>query len=411
MENRSDYYKYKIISFDMLLPDREPININNINIGDIQIEKEYDSAFLPIFSMEVFFETDLYYLLIQNKNTVRFRLRMDNYIVQENSESVKFNDTVIDDIFVAYITEDDPNINKDLYEKAKEKSDGNDTLYAGTTIDLFLFKESDMIASRKHINAIISSGTMNDTVTFLLSKSGIKKLLMTNIQNNEIYKEIVLLPTTTIQNMIYLEKQYGFYENGAMFFFDLDATYLIPKNSKTTAYRTGEYLTTMILCYKSTGAPTVMSGTFKDNINKMYSLYVNTDNIFFQSKSLTDEQITGNDLTVVDTLTDKITKVLPDVDDRDSGNKKVILNNLSNKYLPTMIENAKVENDHQVMIVLYDFDIMALTPNKKMRMVFEDTAVQKLRGGNYRMSSAYYFLKKQGGEYSISGKVLLKKSI
>lgn len=410
MDFNSNYYKYKSY-MSLLLPDEQPIPFDDVYIGDIQIERDYDNLYFPIFSVTVFFTTELYYKFIKNKTTARFKFKLEKFVTSEDNEAVRYRKVVVDDIFVTFITDSDPNLNKDLYKEANNIDSGNQRQQSGKKVELFLFKESDIKASRKMINTVIQSGSMTDALTFLLSKAGCKNVLMTPLQNTNEYNEILLLPSTTIQNILYLEKQYGFYKNGATLFFDLDATYLISKSASTTAYRDGEYQLTILNCFKSNNSKSIMSGTFDDSKRKLYNLSVSADNISFETTALVDEQISGSDIIMIDGATNESTTIDPNIDDKDSGNAKVLVNAFSNNFLSSMIENKKVEDAHMISAVIYDFDIMALTPNKRILMKFNDSAIQISHGGNYRLSSSRIILLKQGEEYTISGQILIKKSI
>ena len=103
--------------------------------------------------------------------------------------------------------------------------------------------------------------------------------------------------------------------------------------------------------------------------------------------------------------------ITPDVENKNTKNTKVVINNLSNKFLPSMIENQKIEDDSIISVLLYDFDIDAITPNKKIVMSFEDTEIQKKYGGNYRVSYMKLVLNKQGEEFDIAGEVTIKRPI
>ena len=66
MDFNSNYYKYKSY-MSLLLPDEQPIPFDDVYIGDIQIERDYDNLYFPIFSVTVFFTTELYYKFIKNR--------------------------------------------------------------------------------------------------------------------------------------------------------------------------------------------------------------------------------------------------------------------------------------------------------------------------------------------------------
>lgn len=405
-------YRY-LLTLEVLFPGENPVKINNANINSILIDKDFDNNFFPIFCINLFFETDIYYKIMKNRNSVRFKVKLEKYVHprDESTTSVfKYRKVIFNDIFVSFIKDNEPNIHKDIIDKAEKSTDGN-VPYTGTEFDLFLFKESDMISSKKMINTVIQKGSMTDTLTYLLSKSGVKKVLMAPLDNINSYEEILLMPMPVIQNIIYLEKQYGFYKNGTVLFYDLDNIYLVPKSSTATAYKTGEFKTTILTYYKSDSALSSTSGSYEDKINKTNIIHINKDNISFNSTGLIDEQLTGSNISFVDTTNNEMTTVHPNVQNRNTKNTKVYVNNFSNEYLPTIIENHKSEEDNIISALIYDFDMDALSPNKKFVLSFQDTEIQKKYGGNYRITNTKLVMLKQGDAFDISGEIILKKPI
>lgn len=410
MESNSNFYKYKVF-INMLIPNEPAIPFDNINIGDLQIERDYDGLFFPIFSVTLFFETELYYKFIKNKSTVKFDVRIERYLTDKDNKTSSDRKIITDAIYTTFITDNDPDINKDLYKLADDSSLGNQTPHKGKYIELFLFKEWDIYASRRMLNAVIEKGNMTDVLVFLLSKSMCRNIVMGKIENTDVYNEILLLPTTTIQNILYLEKQYGFFKNGSILFFDIDVTYLIPKSVTNNVYKSGEYEVTVLNCYRSIQSESIMSGSYDDPVKKIHTIYINPNNISFESSALVDEQVVGSDVVMVDSSTNQLSTISPNIQDKNYDNNKVIVNAFSNKFLSSMIENKKVEDSHKISAVIYDFDMSAITPNKQFMMRFNDNAIQQSHGGKYRLSSSRILLAKQGEDYMISGQILLKKPL
>jgi hypothetical protein len=74
------------------------------------------------------------------------------------------------------------------------------------------------------------------------------------------------------------------------------------------------------------------------------------------------------------------------------------------------MEHRKLENDSILKLNLHNVDMEALTPNKKFTFLFEDTAIQKQKGGCYRLCNVIYSFDKQGKEYTLAAKAVFKKS-
>lgn len=407
METRSNFYRYMMTKFDVIIPDEEPMKLGTANIVSFRIERDYDNLFFPIFQVMLRIDYPLYYKIVKNKNKVKFNVKLESYQYTPTRE-IKFRETVFDTTFTLY-TEDN-NYFTDENKLYKTMMNITDNQLTGGIIELYLFKEDDIDASRKVFNKVISSSTMTDAVVYMLSKSGINKVLMTPMQNTSTYNEILLLPTSVIMNMINLEHKYGFYKNGAVFFYDFSNVYLLSKTATANTFRTNEYTDVIVEIYKTNNNRHFTPGNYKDNITKTYTLHVNREHVSFATSSIVENETTGTDTTIVDGQSNTTKTVSPDVEVRGNKNTKTMVDTTGNKYLNTMIENKKIEDANKLSINIVDFDIAILTPNKKFSLSFEDKVAQKRYGGDYRLSSeVLLFTKEDEYAYSIEGVVTLKK--
>ncbi|WP_171567710.1 hypothetical protein, partial [Brevibacillus sp. MCWH] len=197
-------------------------------------EKDYENDYFPVIRLDLSLTTELYHEIIENKLDVKFRLRFQKLVVDEN-DKVLFKKDVFNSIFTAFIDESTPFLSKKEYEEAKkttvldEKGQHNAAL-SGNDVTFYLFNESDLLNSKKIISTVISSANMTQTLAYLLSSSGINKVLMVPLDNSSSYSQIIIPPLTTLGNLIYLDNQYGFYKTGSLIFFDTDCLYILDRS-------------------------------------------------------------------------------------------------------------------------------------------------------------------------------------
>lgn len=406
METRTNFYRYLMSKFDIIIPNEEPMKLKSANIYSFRIERDYDNLFFPIFQVKLLLDYPLYYKIVKNKTTVKFNVKLESY-QYTNTEQIKFRETIFDSTFAMYTDDDNFYLDEVNYKKMASITDNEMT---GGFIEFYLFKESDITSSRTIINRIIGSANMTDTLMYLLSKSNTSKVLMTPLQNTKQYNEIALLPTTIIQNVIYLEKRYGFYRNGTIFFYDFNNVYLLSKTATGSTYKTNEYKNVIIEVYNTASNRSFTTGNFKDNTTKTYTLHINRENLTINTKSIVSNEINGTNVNVISGNSDDVTTASPNIRVRNSANDKYIVNNFDNPFLKDIIENEKVENDRILTVNAVDFDMVILGPNKQYSFICEDTALQKEYGGNYRLSSEILTFEKNGEDFRIEGMLKLKKS-
>lgn len=404
-ETRTNYYIYSIPTCSILIPNKNPIELHNDNILGFGIEKDYDNDYFPIFNLQLNLTYTQYYTIIENKTSVRFKIRLERSTYDEINTST-FKEVVFDTNFSIFIDDNSAFFDKELYNKTLNLLG---TAENRSTYDFYLFKDNDISSSRKILNRVVDRSNMSNCIVYLLSKSGVTDLLMSPLDNNTTYNDIILPPITTIQSLSYLEKQYGFYNHGTLFFYDFNTTYFINKRAECTAYRTGEYKDVIVNIFKSLKPEAKTPGNFKDIKTKTYTLHATRDAIQMVSSSIIDDQLTGTNVNIINTKTNSSVNVTPNIQTRNS-NTRYITNNFDNKFLPEMIKNSKYENDNILNIALTDVDIDCFTPNKKYIVTFEEKEINVLHKGNYRLSYSLFTFTKQGEYYSINGQIQLKKT-
>ena len=408
------FYHYKVESLDIIFPSEgKQYPIEKGLIKSIMVERDYENDFFPVIRLDLSLNTAFYHKIIANKLDVKFRMRLQKYIYDTNNNP-KVKKDVFNTIFSSFIDEGTPFLDKKEYEEANKVAvldkDGQiPTTIGGNDITFYLFKESNLLNSKKIINTVLSSANMTQTLTFLLSKAGISDVLMVPLDNKNNYNEIILPPLTVLGNMIYLDNQYGFYKDGTLIFFDIDCVYIIDKSGKCKAFRKGEYKKTVITVRDTINPQSLMPGSYDDTEKKI--IYVNIDprDVAISNMTVIKDQIDGNNRLLINPASGATAVIKPKTVQRGEGTYKVLYKKYNNPFINSS-EQKRVESDNRVInVTMSDIDIDAFTPNKEFTFTFEDIVINKQMGGNYRLVNSNFIFVKNGDYFKLNGTATFKK--
>lgn len=397
----TNFYRYIVSEFNILFTDGSVIKLTHGEILNINIEKDFDTCYFPLLNVKLLLDYDVYYKILENKTTVRFKFKFNKYIADKqalNNGNGKNNflEKLFDTTFGIYIDDDTSSMDKELYEKTKNAIGQQNTK---KTYDFYLFKDEDLKSGKYTSNYVLSRCNMTDALVFLFSKAGMKNILMSPLDNNKVYSEVLIPYIPLTQTINFLEQHYGFYKGGAMLFYDFDTTYFISKFGKRV-YRTGEFNSVTMTFFKPGTSASLSPGCYKDKTAKKLIVHVSQDNMMPLNESIIQEQTGGTNLAIINASSDDVANVSPDVNTRSGKTTKVIVNKFENPYLETMSMLKKIENDRIIDVNLYDVDLSFLTPNKIFTFSFDEKASQKKYGGTYRLTKLVTSFSKQGTDFS-----------
>lgn len=399
-------YKYKVMAFEVTFDGKKMFPIEPKFISGITIDKDFDKNVFPLIAIDVGFDTLMYNNIIANKENVRYRLKLRKIVYE--GEKLKSQKEVMNDMFVSFLDGDMPFVNKDMYNASVNVNGPTPTDKASKKIRLYLFKEDDVLKTKKIINLIISSGNMTDALGYLFSVSGIKKVLMSPLDNNKSFSQAIIPPYTLLGNIKYLHKQFGFYKTGAALFFDTDITYLLKKSKRATAWRRGEYTKVVFEVPRMVSENNARSGCITNTDDKLYKMFITAENMSMRAPSFLQDPLEGNHRLVINSSIDKTFNMKSDLDQRGDGTYKVVLNQYSSDYANSA-EMSDLQSSAKVIQFAHnDGDINIFTPNKEYLLAFEDRAIQKKYGDYYRLSRVIMTLKGQGDNMAMTAAITLR---
>ena len=400
-------HKYKVVTYQVLIPGEDPVDMPPTVVNRIIITKLYDSCIHPIMEVHALFPPKLYDKIIKNKNEAKIRLRVQIEAYDAVQKKVSTDD-YINDIFSIY-TEDDAGFSEEAdYDDANKnqpKSNFNIADYNAEYI-ISLWSQSDLDAMRQVVNAVYTNCTISTALGKIYGQAGIKKILISPMDNQNSYAELRIPPMNLMNVIGYMERVYGTYYNGTTQFLDYRCLYIMSKNGVCDAYEKGEYKRTIFIVPKSNRTDRAKTGTAKDSQNKIYYVFIEPDCIGSISPSSTDDAIEGNNLTIVDSKNNETMQVEGAGTQRGSGNQRVITDNFANDYNKSTALTDINEKNRQVVIEVQDFHVDAFSPNKEFLVIFEDSKHQQ-NNGFYRLIDSVEAYTKKGDQLDAVGKLTL----
>ena len=400
-------YKYKVSSFRVCLPGQEPISVIPQAINKIVISRMYDKNIHPICEMLVQLPPRLYQEIIRNKNEVTFILRVQATAYNARNKPV-FTHDYINGIF-CIITDDEFEYKEEpLKEKADAASGKSNYNVSDYNMEFFLtlWKERDIKAIRTVVNKVYENTTLSTVLGKVYSEVGIDKVLISPIDNNKSYPEVIIPPMNLYDLPKYLETVYGTYYTGTVQFLDYRCMYILSRSGVCDAYEDGEYKRTIFIVKKPTSTLSARVGTSEDSEAKIYYIFTENDNVGIESPSASNDAISGNNVSILDPNTNQTTTVEGVGVQRGSGNERVHQDNYGNDFNKTTILADINESNKHVTIILMDYNEESITPNKEFLLVFEDTD-KATHNGFYRIIASEVALVKTGDQLDITGRLTL----
>ena len=407
MRKYKNLIKYKVDNFDVMFKNGDIEKLNGDMVTHLYIEKDYDELYFPIVNVSIMMRDELYHRIKQENDTVKFRLRVVKNIYDQDMKFLKY-ELYCNEIFTCFkdkenVIEDNLNV-----EKKKETEGDSSVTLGNNTRDFYLFTD-EVTMCKKFFNLSIESATMSDLAIYILGETGVKQLLMTKLNNNESLSNFTIPSGNAIDAINYLNNLKAFYEKGMTLFFDIDTTFLIDKNYKCTAWRTNEIRITHIHVANQQSNDSQLNGYFINKDRKQTHVFANTDRVQVRNTNITNNQIAGNKIKVIDAKAGSAQQVGANTTAVNSNNEQILMVKQGNKYTASQIKTKLEENECICGVTLIGVDTEVVSPNKEILVTYEDSKLQKQYGGNYRVCRTTTTLTKDASELVGEVQVVLKK--
>lgn len=399
------YIKYKMNRMYITIPSiNTPYEININYISNIAIEKDYDNYMFPFFQIEVFVPNYIHRAMKKQNQELRafvdLRYGQFSEIEYSANETPSFASYITDNFYI-FMEEMTPEVTESILEQ-REKENGTFgkgmDLGDGALIKLLLYKEDYLFKSKTPINAVLSSTTLVEALTFVLNRSGLNNVLLSTPNNYKTYNEFIITPITAMEQIERICNEFGLHTYGSLIFFDFKNIYILDKTPKCTAYVQNEYKTTYLMtCPNTSQYSTMLKGFYSNPIEKYNFLNLDPYTLKIKDYSGVGDQIYGNDFINIDINTGNIKSV------KSGASKSTwslpdptrILVTTKGDDTSEAIKQQMYETSKIISIGFSYININALDPNKEFIFSIDDTKFIKY-SGRYRITKSTIVLQKEG---------------
>ncbi len=421
-EGKKYICKYIVKTFVIKLEDQK-IEIDHSNILSIEYLNDYERHITSMLKVALRIDVRKKLWIIKNKEkiSVKFELVKKGIDIESEKEVIG-EEEVWNEEFTPYFSdEDDTHDFSSLEDRLDVNESGNTRVdeteeenYYETQnqFDLYLFQSKLLKASRFSFNRIYTENTLQNMVGEMLTESKHEKVLMSKFDNEEVYKEMLLPPLPIFKCLIYLDQYYGFYEKGAVIYYDVDAAYILNSDGKVTAKREEEWPETNFLVKELT-ASQPGQGMVRKEGEKVFYPTVSENEVNPQKLSNAQNVELGSKATIVTTDDIEVNKHEGSLKyDNTNTNEAITMIKKGTKYTGSIMQARMDEMECVVYINGENFDINAFTPNKTFKLTFDETTKQERFGKNeYRLCYSYHFLALESTELMKSShRIILKKT-
>ena len=138
-------------------------------------------------------------------------------------------------------------------------------------------------------------------------------------------------------------------------------------------------------------------------------IIVNNETVHIRNESITYNILNESDIISVDSYSGNINTLKSDINVSEQRSAKVIDNNTENPFFGNIYVSRIGTKDTVVELTLSDFDIDSITPNRRFKLLFEDSDLANKYNGNYKITSVAHSFVRNGRDFKINSVAIMKK--
>lgn len=410
-------YKYKIDELIILIDGEENKSLPPERISSMSIIHDYERNIFPIFKISIILESDIYYRILENKNKVKFKLRIQKYYRIIGNEEKSLYKDYINGLYDLILDDDDydkmsafkKEAKKSDYQNITEKNE-NELFDVDNPIEFFLFRSDIIKKSKKQINTILQNATVTDAIAYAATISKLNNILMSPSDNTTVYDRIVIPQMEMFKSIQFIDTYYGLYKKGSIIYFDFSTIYILSYDGKCTAYRENESQdSTILIPEKSSRYSSDPCSVKKLKDNTSY-IICDSNDIGIRNESISFDAYASNDATFVDSYTGEINTTNSTAATKGgSSSIRVFENVTENKWIDKIYAAQTEAKSVVVEVFLRNYDISVLAPNKRFKFLFEDTKLMKKYKGIYKIAYIKHDFVKNGVEFKLMSSATFRR--
>lgn len=400
------------INMEIIFSDKTVRKLQDIQVTGLYLEKDYDNDHLPVLMIDLMLTK-----LDRNKvddNTL-FHLIIKQYYLDNDDDTAtkRHPKTYLDDTFVRIDFGTQPDTTESLEKKSRDAEGLKDGELSTTDLTVqttyVLVKRSDLAMTKKFINGVLCNVTMQDAVCWMLSKAGCpNKVLMSNFTNTETQEELLLQPKQLLQQMIFLEEEYGWHKEGTYIFLDFDTFYIIRKNGLPSAWKKNEPKEVCFCISDAQSQDSANNGVIVQN--DIIYINVGIEQYHMMDASIVEDQISGTNMILFNTTTGSssiINSGSKSLDTQGSYTNRMYHGH--NPYVENQFKRMKMENNNIWEVTCLNSDISYFTPQRHFTFLSDTTKISNTLKGSYRISNVKTTFIKSGNFFNNTSIVMVKR--
>lgn len=384
-------YRY-IISATYSNNDKDIIELPNGSISHITTNYNYDMNNMPIIYMGFKVNSNLYDILVANRDTAKIILMIKKY---DNKGTSRLSHNYIQKEF-SYVINTDADYHQPINKLEDDKDKSSDSYVIGTLalIDLESLDNNNILC-----NNIIKDSNM---ISIVHKYTSHMNMVIEPFEKNNKIDVLIIPPITSITDLlIFLNKYSCFYRDGYRYFRDFDRTYILSKLGNPVDDKIDKYNTVMINVLDSTDPLSKSTGIDIDNNIKAYIMNVDALDTHMSIDIIRDKKFNS---VIGISSTGEIKKVNLEGYD-ETKKEKVQLQRIFNDNMDYIDElgNSSV----MLQITRTEIDSSIITPNKEY-IVRNYREFQEYNGRFMLVSKREVFIE-QDNEFISTTIIILKK--
>jgi hypothetical protein len=401
---------YKVKLFGIFNDEVTPYELTKY-LQDITIHNHYDRNVFPFVTINLMLNKEVYTKIQSQAYTVLFTLEINKYDA-EAAEEVEFYKNMYEDLVFKPIDVPTESLEATLDGLEPPESIAIADNIPQYPMNLDLFSKEHLALNKKQNSYIFAETNLATVVNNLINenfnKTGIK-VHLNDIDNKETYEQVIIPPGSFANNLKYLQKVYGLYNNGLRFFTDFKDAYITDKQKAVVDPPDDEKIPDVKLEFFSPNDPQLQSFTSKNmtHLDEAAKTYIMRTSIIPKiiDKATSQKELLGETIKVFGSSVQKHAEI--DCIDMTFGTgfndpekpKEVFYWDKYGKPMTSSELKAVASQDFKTITVKpLNIDLEVLSFNRIFNFENKNDAITSNIDGKYRMSDVAIFLNVKGGQ-------------
>jgi len=245
-------YAYSVIASMKLdnIDDEEANKLNDYIMG-VSIEKNFEKLFCPLVKLVLVIPKGKNFSIQDKYRDASLFLTIEKHVVSDkkNGDDISPPEPVYKGTEFTIVHVDSQAFMDDTTNSGEITSYPVRNIDTDTMMTLYMYEKKALEVKRPLMNKVYNNVSVSDVINYLISENfKDRAIIVDKPDNEEVYEQIFIPPLNFPDALEYLQAFYGVYRSGIESFMDLDAVYIISKDSKA---KFGDYYRDMNIRVRS----------------------------------------------------------------------------------------------------------------------------------------------------------------